>query len=112
MSNNNYWGNKVYFQSLYAHKNSGLKTNQSGKAFCTVTVSDGQGKNTDGSYKPSPFYNLIATDDLVHHLQYVTKGDRLYVEGKFSYSTFIDKNGVERGSHTIWAHKVEIINRS
>ena len=111
MSTTNYWGNKIYIQSATVFKNSGLKKTQSGKEFCTITIALGQGKDADGKYKPSKFYNMIGNDEMAAQLSYLVKGDRVYVEGKLSYSEYIDQNGAKRGSDTIWAQKVELVSK-
>ena len=85
-----------------------MKYWESGSVDANFAISISQGKNEDGSYKPSIWIDCKAKKDNAEWVaQNVRKGARIYVVGKMSRDEWISKqDGQKRGKNYVFAFEV------
>ena len=77
-----------------------------GKSIAKVSLAtnSGYGDNEQTDWHRITFFDKLA--DTV--IEYVKKGQELYIEGRISYSKYTDKSGVEKYSTDIIAYSMQM----
>lgn len=61
-----------------------------------TSVSESAGKNKDGSWKPSTWWNVVAFNDVASQLANVSKGDKLIMVGRTETQEWTGKDGEKK----------------
>lgn len=82
--------------------------------FLTFSVSTSNGKNKDGTYKPSTYINCTMQDTNYARTvqQYLTQGAGVTVTGQISARAWIDKEGKPQAGMQLSVDKVELVGGS
>lgn len=82
--------------------------------FLTFSVATSNGKNKDGSYKPSTYINCTMQDTNYARTmqQYLTQGAGVTVTGQISARAWIDKEGKPQAGMQLSVDKVELVSGS
>lgn len=90
-----------------------VKTGDSGKwVRFTLATTDRAYTTKDGVTIPerTEWHNIVANGKLAEVVEnYVTKGSKLYIEGKLRSRKYTDKNGVERTVTEVYASGMELL---
>lgn len=87
-------------------KDAELRYTQSGNAVLTINMATNHSvKNQDGSYKDIPtFHRVIIWGKMAEYLsKNLSKGTKIYVEGRITTREYEDKNGQKQRSREIIA---------
>ena len=87
-------------------------TTKSGKSFITVSLATNEYSNQSGEKKTiTQWHNLVCFESSVSSYnflkQFSKKGDNVFVEGKLSYSEYVDKTGNKRSKSEIIVFTVQ-----
>ena len=70
----------------------------------SLATSSGYGDNEKTDWHRVTFFGIVA-DTVV---QYVKKGQEIYIEGRISYSKYTDREGIEKYSTDIIAYSMQM----
>lgn len=91
-----------------------LRTNSStGKQFYTFTVAHYEGKNADGTPKPSTWVDVILPADhyLVKYVESrVKKGLKVIVTGSNKVQAYINRQGQASASESLYLKAIEVLS--
>lgn len=88
-------------------KDPEIRTLQSGKSVCNFSVAVGQGKNDDGSDRPTKWYRVAVWDKQAETCnQYLKKGQEVTVVGRVTANAYTDQSGKPAASLEITAQTV------
>lgn len=75
-----------------------------------MSVSVSNGKNQDGAWKPSDFYQCTLNDKLGAKIsQWLTKGTKVYVSGTPSCKAYLSKDNAPQASISISVGSIELL---
>ncbi len=79
--------------------------------FLSFSVATSNGKNKDGSYKPSTYVNCTIFDNKFANSmeQYLTAGTKVFIQGECSSNAWIDRNGKPQSSINCTISKLELV---
>ena len=112
--------NYVIF-TLRAHRKDGddggvQVSPNTGQPFAKSRASLSMGKNPDGSYKPSMWFELMGytpekegdiPNEVTEAVGALQKGDYVTVKGRLSYEEWTGQDGAVRTTNTIWVQSIE-----
>lgn len=95
-------------------KDSELKTFSNGGSICNVTVATSESwtdKNSGEKKEIAEFHNVVFNGRLAEIAdQYLSKGSKVYIEGKLATRKWSDKEGNDRYVTEIKADKLEMLS--
>lgn len=117
-NNNNRPSNYVIF-TLRAHRKDGddggvQVSPNSGQPFAKCRASLSMGKDADGNYKPSQWFELMGytregdiPNEVTESVGALKKGDYVTVKGRLGYDEWTGEDGQVRTTNTIWVQSIE-----
>lgn len=91
-----------------------IKKTESGHtvtAFSIACTDKWKKKGTDEMVETTEWVNIVAWDGLAENVQkYISKGSRIYVEGKLHTRSYEDNQGIERYVSEIWAKEIRVLD--
>lgn len=109
--NNEYWGNRLYFQNATVFSQPERRELQGGNVVTKFTIVESQGKNKDGTYKPGWFVDVQAWGDLAEQCALLNKKDRVYLCGRVRLDSWIGQDGKPRSKPILSLQEVSINQR-
>lgn len=104
--------NKVFLLGNLG-KDPEVKTSASGKSYINVTLATNEYFNSQSGEKQTvtQWHNLLCFESSKSSFNYLSqfskKGDSVFVEGKVSYSEYVDKAGVKKTSTEIIVYAMQ-----
>ena len=89
-----------------------IKTLESGKKLARFTLATNENfKNAEGlKTEETTWHNIVAWNGSAEIAsKYLTKGKEVCVEGRITYRTYTDKNGVQKGSTEIVVNELVLL---
>ncbi|HEY3283636.1 MAG TPA: single-stranded DNA-binding protein [Armatimonadota bacterium] len=86
-----------------------LRYTPSGAAVCTIGIAldDPYRKDDQGQFLPN-FFNVVAWDKRAEYAaNYLTKGNKVGVDGRLQYRSWVDQNGQKRSTVEIVAERLQ-----
>lgn len=89
-----------------------IKTLESGKKLARFTLATNENfKNAEGlKTEETTWHNIVAWNGSAEIAsKYLTKGKEVCIEGRITYRTYTDKNGVQKGSTEIVVNELVLL---
>ncbi|MDH2998039.1 hypothetical protein A1D22_09130 [Pasteurellaceae bacterium LFhippo2] len=91
--------------------NPEIRTMKNGKNVATLSVATSfKSKQEDGTYKDNTEWHKITVFNQVNFMQYLKKGDQVYIRGRLHYSN-IEENGIKRYFTEIICEEVQKLSK-
>lgn len=84
-------------------------------AYISLVTTESEYTSSDGKVIPAhkDWHNLVLFKSLAKYTEkYVNKGDKLYIEGRLRYKSFVDKANIQRSKAEVYVETLEWLSSS